>query len=130
MKYLGVDYGEKRVGIALSDDLGKLAFPHSVLLNDKDLLKSLKDICNQEGVNALVIGESKDFHGKANPIMEKAQEFANLLHAEIGLPIFWEPEFMTSLEAERIQGKNEMHDASAAALILGSYLQKQNTTNI
>ena len=44
----------------------------------------------------------------------------------LGIPIYTHPEFMTSLEAERLQGKNDMHDASAAALILKSYLDVKN----
>ena len=54
--------------------------------------------------------------------MKDIVPFAKSLETELRIPVYMHPEFMTSQEAERIQGKNSMHDASAAALILKSYL--------
>lgn len=125
MKYLGIDYGEKRVGLAVSDEEGKLAFPLDVLSNDKRLIQRIKQICNTEKIEGIVLGESKDFGGKDNVIMKDSKIFYNLLKKSLGLPIRWEIEFYTSKEAERLQGKHGMLDASAAAIILKAFLDKQ-----
>jgi len=125
MKYLGIDYGEKNVGIAVSDDSGKLAFAKTVLKNDKYLLENILKICNEEKIEAVVLGESFDFSGQPNLIMKDILIFKNKLEKISGLQVYLEPEFLTSAEAERIQGKNDKIDASAAALILKSYLEKQ-----
>lgn len=124
MRLLGIDYGLKRVGIALSDESGVFAFPHSVLKNDKNLLKNVVDICIKEGVKNIVIGESLDYKGKCNPIMEEVDLFKNMLEKELNVPVIFENETLTSAEAERTQGKGKMLDASAAAIILKSYIDR------
>ncbi len=124
MKYLGIDYGVKRVGIAVSDDSGGLAFAKTVLENDKQLLKNVLKICREEKIEKVILGESLDFSGQPNVIMKGILEFKKKL-IENNLKVYLEPEFLTSAEAERIQGKNDKLDASAAALILKSYLGKQ-----
>ena len=126
MKYLGIDYGSKRVGVAVSDEMGKFAFAKAVLVNDRMLLMAIRKICTEEKVEMIVLGESKDYQGEDNPIMKRILKHKNELEAELGLPVHLEPEFMTSAQAEHIQGKTAMHDASAAALILQSYLDRVN----
>jgi len=124
MKLLGIDFGEKRIGIAISDEEGRMAFPHSVLLNQKGLIEKFKKIINEEKIEKVVIGESKNFAGQPNAIMENIQKFIKEWKEKISTDIVFEPEFLTSIQAEKIQGKNEMLDASAAAIILQSYIDK------
>ena len=124
MRYLGIDFGKKRVGVAISDESNRLAFPLSVLPNDKTLLGAIQEIIKIEKIEQIVIGESKDFQGKPNKIMGEIEKFAKILKEKTQLVIVFEPEFMTSVQAEQLQGKNEMHDASAAAIILQSYLDR------
>ena len=124
MKYLGIDYGEKNVGIAVSDDNGKLAFAKMVLKNDKQLLENILVFCKQEKIEAVVLGDSFDFSGQPNFVRKNILNLKKVLE-EDNLRVFLEPEFLTSAEAERVQGKNDKIDASAAALILKSYLDKQ-----
>lgn len=123
MRYLGIDFGEKRVGIALSDEDGKFAFPQIVLENNSDLLRNIIDLCMKNSVETVVMGESRDFHGKINEIMWKIEGFRKQLEAT-GMKVIYEPEFMTSVQASRITGENDMLDASAAAIILQSYIDK------
>lgn len=127
MKYLGIDFGEKRVGVAVSDEEGKIAFPNAVLANDDNLLKSIVDLCMKNAVEAVVMGESRDYQGQINPIMWKIEGFKKQLEI-IGFKVIFEPEFMTSKQASQVTGENKMLDASAAAIILQSYLNKQNQT--
>lgn len=122
MKYLGIDYGEKRVGVAMTDESKTLAFPFEVMINDKNLILKLKELAKGYDVELMIIGESKDYKGKDNPIMSEIEKFRAGIEKELKVKTVYHPEFLTSLEAERIQGKNKMHDASAAAIILQSYL--------
>ena len=124
MRYLGIDFGEKRVGIAVSDEDGKIAFPNVVLVNDGDLIKNIVDLCMKNAVEVVVMGESRDYKGQINSIMWKIEGFKKQLEM-IGFKVVFEPEFMTSVQASQITGENKMLDASAAAIILQSYLNRE-----
>jgi len=144
MRYLGIDYGKKRVGVAVSDESGKFALPETVLPNNSSLMNAFKKIIAEKQIGASVLGESKNFKGEDNPIMDEIKEFKSRLEEETGLPVRFELEFMTSAAADRMNDreagqsrksglklrspktKNEMLDASAAAIILQSYLDKLN----
>lgn len=140
MKYLGIDFGSKRVGIAVSDDTGKMAFPYSVIPNNArstssgqaKLLGEIQKIIEKEKIEEIIIGESKDFKGEPNKIMSAIESFKKELEdlpaqaGKLKMKVWFEPEFMTSSQAEHIQGKTELHDASAATIILQSYLDKNN----
>ena len=122
MKYLGVDYGSKRVGLAVSDESLSFALPLSVLENSGNLINDIALICQEKNIGEIVVGESQDFSMKDNDIMKEINSFVLELKKKLNLPVHLQPEFMTSVEAERIQGKNDMLDASSASLILKSYL--------
>ena len=124
MRLLGVDYGSKRIGIALSDEGLQFAMPLAVVSNSKDTLNEVVGIAQKHGVVDIVLGESKDYKGQANAILEQSLKFKDALEQQ-GFVVHLEPEFMTSTNAERFQGKTDMLDASAAALILQSFLDKQ-----
>lgn len=125
MKYLGIDFGLKRIGIATSDDSGVMAFPKSVLKNDQDLVSTIKNLCIDERIEVVVIGDSKDSNMKDNEIMKSVRRFADVIYKETNLPIEFQLEYMTSQQAVHMQGENDMIDASAAAIILQSYLDKK-----
>ena len=125
MKYLGIDYGEKRVGIAISDVEGKVAFPKIVLENNGELIKKISDLCKESEIEAIVIGESKDYKGEDNKINPKIISFKRELSLAVKLPIFLEPEFMSSMQVEKTFGTNDMLDASAASIILQTFMDKE-----
>lgn len=122
MRYLGIDYGSKRVGVAVSDETKTFATPLIVLENTEDLITQIEKICKEQSIELIVVGDSKDFDFKENKIMEEIKPFVESLKSKLDIPIHMHPEFLTSQQAEHIQGKNEMHDASAGALILQSYI--------
>jgi len=138
MKHLGIDYGSKRVGLSISDDRGTMAFPYKILPNNMELIDSIHNICGEEEVSDIVIGESHDLSGMPNKIMGSIEEFKRNLEAELELPISFQKEFMTTIEARGRAGKESLNarkvtkekngnaDASAAALILQRYLDKKN----
>ena len=128
MRLLGIDYGSKKVGLSLTDESGTMAFPHEGVKNDIDLLKKLVSLCEEKGVEEIVIGHSINISGEDNKLQTAINELVTDLTLELGLPIHLEPEQYTSKAAERIQGRNEKLDASAAAIILDGYLQKNKNT--
>ena len=138
MRYLGIDYGSKRVGVAISDEDGSLAFPYKIIPNDMELIDNIHNICGIEEVSAIVLGESHDLSGQPNKIMGSIEEFKRNIEAELDLPVYFQKEFMTSVfargndskkenDARKIKkGKEVKIDDSAAAIILQRYLDKKN----
>ncbi len=124
MRMLGIDYGLKRVGVAVSDEKRQFALPVSVILNTPELLAEVEKLAVDHETKEIVIGESRDYKGEPNSIFEDVEKFKKELETK-GFTVYLELEFMTSVQAERIQGKNNMSDASAAAIILQSYLDRQ-----
>lgn len=124
---MGIDFGSKKVGVALSDEAQSLAFPNSVLTNDGRLLGEIAKRIKDAGVEVVVMGESRNYQGEDNTIMHSARAFADQLSAKTGCAIHFEPEMLTTKEAERLQGPSLLTDAAAAALILQSYIDKQPT---
>lgn len=129
MKILGIDYGTKKVGIAISDDTASLAFPKAVLRNSHTLLGEIKSTIESNEVKEIVVGQSLNVDGEENLLMEDIKRFVSLLEKETGLEIHLEPEFFTSEEARKGKNRGEvsqhMIDAAAAALILQRFLDKR-----
>src|SRR3989339_1247447 len=139
MKFIGIDYGTKRIGIAISDENGTLAFPKEIVLNDANTLKRIGEIIEKEKITEVVVGESVDFSGKLNALSARIEVFILELKNKFNLPIHKQKEFLTSVEArkagrnKKFLSQSQVHsrlkqiksgrvDASAAALILQRYL--------
>jgi putative holliday junction resolvase len=134
MRYLGIDYGSKRVGLALSDEAGVMGFPHSILSNSPRLIDEACALISKESVGAVVVGESRNLSGADNPIAADARAFGMLLTKRAGVPVVYESEVFTSEEARQSHHKEEKTrapqkrgriDDSAAAIILTSYLSRK-----
>lgn len=126
-RMMGIDFGSKRVGVALSDASGNFAIPRAVMPNDRTLFGEIKNMCAAHEVEAIIMGESVDYRGNANPIMKDILLFKGELERELDLPVHLEPEFMTSRQASQTQGEHPLLDASAAALILQSFIDKNKS---
>ncbi|MCI0542622.1 Holliday junction resolvase RuvX [bacterium] len=125
MRLLGIDYGTKHVGLAISDEGGALAFPLVVLPTTKKLTLEVARICEEKEISEIVIGESRDYAGKENPVQKKILEFKKELEEEMKLPVHFEPEFWTSVQARKMGGSGNHNDASAAALILQAWVDRK-----
>ncbi len=119
---MGIDFGTKRVGIALTDEGGTMAFPHAVVPNNPELVKALVRVIETKQVDEVVIGHSLDRNGGENSVQHQINELVTDLTLALGLPVHLQPEQYSTQAALRLQGRNDMTDASAAALILESYL--------
>ncbi len=134
MKYLGIDFGTKRVGVAVSDEGGTLARPVAVLKNGAGLVGEIEEIIAREGVEGIVVGESS-----GNPVQRDIDEFVAQITLATMLPIETMIEAFTSAEAHWRMGKERNAaraakapekpgdlDARAAAVILQRFLDKQS----
>src|SRR6266481_5420961 len=98
MKLMSIDYGSKRVGIASTDDAGEFALPRMVLENNVDLLRKVLDFVEENKIERIIVGESKNLKGEPNPILDEIIKFADTL-AEEGQDVVFHPEVYTSMEA-------------------------------
>ncbi len=130
MRYMGIDYGSKRVGVAFSDEEGTMGFPFEVLPNDARLSDALALLIEDQHIEGIVIGDSRDFAGNPNPIANPARALGEELLERTGVPVHYEPEMLTTQEARRDFEGNRTNkgevDSSAAALILTSYLSRHH----
>lgn len=101
MRSLGIDFGEKRIGLAISDPEGRLAVPLVTLerRNDRSALRQIAEIAQREGVGRLVLGEPVDLEGARGPFAERVRRFGERLAAMTGLPLELVGETLTSAEA-------------------------------
>ena len=128
MKYLGIDFGSKKVGFAQSDDEGRMAYPLMISPNDKVLLKDTLELIREMKFGVVVIGESVDGKGKLNPIAKEARSFGMSIENAIDVKVVFEKEWYSTVEARKQPGKEGDHDVDdqAAAIVLQRYLDKIN----
>ena len=120
MRYLGIDHGAKRIGLALSDPEGRIAFPHATVTDVAGVVLAIR----KEDVERVVVGMPRTARGERGEAARAVERFVAKLRETVQLPIEFENELFTSQLAERVSAP-ERADASAAALILQSYLDKQ-----
>ncbi len=144
MKYLGIDYGTKRIGLAVSDPLGTIAFPREILANDGELIKKIIRLIHDEGVTSVVVGKSLTLRGEENLLQRKIDAFINKLKEVLGdrVSFYLQDERMSSHAVHmNFFTKEEKHsrkrfsqkekdrktrhiDAEAAAVILQRFLDR------
>jgi len=138
-RYLGLDVGTKRIGVAVSDELGLMAQPVLTLTrkrSPRDDLRSLARLCRRFGCVGIVVGDPKHLSGEASAQGEKVRAFAEELSAMAELPLHFVDERLTSRAAHEIlyaAGKSRQQhkplvDQVAAVLILQSFLDALHKT--
>jgi putative Holliday junction resolvase len=143
MRALGIDYGERRIGLALSDATGLLASPWKKIANEANVIvaarrladevRALQGQDDEGGLGAIVIGLPRRLNGEPNDQTARVQKLAQLLAAEVSVPISLQDERLTSHEAETLlagrerdwRKRKDQLDALSAALILQDFLDTQ-----
>jgi putative holliday junction resolvase len=136
LRYLGLDVGSRRVGVAVSDELGLTAQPVLTLErkpNPREDLRSLARLARRYGVAGIVVGVPLHLSGEESPQAKKTRAFAGRLGELTGLPIHFEDERLTTREAhQRLyaagrarQTHRRVVDQVAAAMILEGFLERQ-----
>ena len=132
-KYISLDVGDVRIGVARSDIMGIVATPLEVIdRKKKKAVKRIKELCIQENTKALVVGIPKSLDGTEKRQAEKVREFIAKLNKEIeGLEIIEVDERLTTVSADRMLNesnkkgaleKRKVVDKIAAAIILQTFL--------
>ena len=131
IRWLGIDHGNSRIGLAISDELGSFAHPYRTLQAGRNAAAEIQAILKPERIGGIVIGLPKNMDGTLGPSAESAKSFGQKLGElvpEVKI-VFWD-ERLTTREAQRAlhaAGKNakqskKMIDQVAAQILLQSYL--------
>jgi len=135
MRYLAIDYGKKRIGLAICDEAETIASPLTVIAGSKDALKKIIDLVDSEEVGAIVMGLPLNMDDSTGPQAKLVERFTEELEKLIDIPIHFQDERLSTFSAEeKISAaqfttgrKKKRLDAIAAAEILQSFLEKKNT---
>lgn len=135
MRYLAIDYGDKRTGLAICDAAETIATPLAVIQSRTELLKKLANVVEREGVEAIVLGLPLNMDGSEGTQAELVFNFAEQLKAHLQIPIYFQDERLSSFSAEEKLtaahftrgGKKKRLDAVVAAEILEDFLEQKRS---
>lgn len=127
MRILGIDYGTKKIGFALSDEGQKLAFPKTVQPNVWDYVREVvRDFILKENVSEIVIGLPVGLNGYETELSNEVRAFSEKLKVDFSLPIHFENEVYSSAQIKTEESApNHQIDASSAALVLQTFLDRR-----
>ncbi len=123
-KILSIDYGLKRVGLAITDQKQKIVFPHSTLIHNKFIIEEIKKLCQREEVEKIIVGLPVGLNSRESEQTVITKKFITLLKENINIPVIEEDERLSSQMAERFSNKSK--DEISAMIILESYLQRNH----
>lgn len=134
-RILGLDPGERRIGVALSDPTGTIASPHSVIdLRLADPATAVRAICEEYDVGLIVVGLPTGLSGTEGPSAAAARALGAKVSQAAGLPVEYQDERFTTVTAEaalleggvRRDKRRDVRDKIAAAVILQAYLDRKD----
>jgi len=128
MRYLGIDYGLRRIGFAIADEDVRVAVPRGAVLrtDDAQAIGELLSLARKERIEKIIVGLPMGLDGRETEISSSVRVFGDELGVESGLPVEFENEALTTRMAAASGASGEHKDQSAAAIILQSYLDKEN----
>jgi putative holliday junction resolvase len=140
MRFLGIDHGQSKIGLALGDNEANFSLPYKIIKTE-DFFNVINNILEEENIDEIVLGLPKNLDNEDTQQTAVVYDFLNKLKEQVKLPIHLEDERMTSIMGKGMQGKYlredsrkenrkdklkiySDEDASSAALILETYLKK------
>lgn len=136
MRLMGLDYGDRRIGVAISDEMGWTAQGHSVIERRKpeEDMEKIRQIAESSGVTEIVLGLPKNMNGTIGPRGEICIAFAESLRDILQMPVHLWDERLTTVSAERAlleadvsrKKRKQVIDKMAAALILQNYMDSKS----
>ena len=134
MRSLGLDIGDERIGVAVSDPEGILASPFTIISRRDERLdvEAIIDIINQKQVERIIVGLPRSMDGSIGKQAEKVKAFVQKLCSQVDVPVEFRDERLTTVSAEHLMRttnapktrRKARYDAIAAALILQAYLDE------
>ena len=134
MRYLGIDFGERRIGVAVSDQAARMALVVGTIerRDDYSAIAELRTMAVERDVEGLVVGRPMHLDGRPSKMALRAQRFGTRLAAACKLPIHFIDEALTSVEASREHlsesGRGGGIDATSACILLQDYLDQESRT--
>jgi putative Holliday junction resolvase len=133
VKILAIDYGQKRMGIAISDSLGITAQPHPWIPNDKQLEDRLLKMIQEHQISEIVIGLPLTLKGTASQMTLEVEAFAENLRGKVSIPVELQDERFSTMESEKIliaanvsrEKRKDVRDSMVASMILQDYLERK-----
>ena len=135
MRYLALDYGRKRIGLAISDPLGITAQPAGYFINQSPkIFQEIEQLIQEREIDALVFGYPRRFNGTPGEMAKEVEKFAQKVSERVKKPIHFWDERLSTAESEQIlieadvrrSKRKEVRDAMAASLILQGFLQSKS----
>lgn len=136
-QFLGIDYGERRIGLAIGDLLTGVARVIGLLNvnSTEDSIQQIRAVCQERGVTHLVLGLPLRMNGTDSTVTTAARKFGESLQAAIGLPLIWVDERLTTAMAERVlidsdmaqEKRKKVRDQMAAQILLQNYIDSKMT---
>jgi len=134
MRYLAVDHGEKRTGLAICDKAETMASPLKVLTGQAELVSQIVKIARQENIEAIVVGLPLNMDSTEGPRAKSVRDFGAELENAAQIPVIYHDERLSSFDAEKKfaglditrKKKKKRLDAVAAASILEAYLEHKH----
>jgi len=132
-RLLGLDIGGRRIGVAISDEMGMIASPIAMIERQSDVAGRLRKLIAEYGASRLVAGLPVGLSGREGPQAAEVRAFTDALAAEVGLPLeYWDERLSTSIaeqsliaQGTRREKRKQQVDAVAASVILQGYLDNQ-----
>ncbi|MFC1600244.1 Holliday junction resolvase RuvX [Patescibacteria group bacterium] len=129
-KIIGLDWGHKRIGVAISDSDGLMAFTRTSIENDNNAISNIGEICTEENVQLIVLGYPLNLEGEKNDSTDAVEAFAEDLKEQLHVDVEFHDERLTSVQSEGIitsigikkEDRKKETDIIAASLILKNYL--------
>lgn len=136
MRYLGLDIGDRWIGVALSDPSAKLASPLTILKRSDDIadIEAIISITEQHDVGLVIVGLPRMLNGSLGIQAQKVEAFTRQLHDRIDIPVEFRDERLTTVSAHRLmrasgtkKSRRKRDDAIAAAVILQAFLDEEQS---
>ena len=129
LRFLGIDYGEAKIGLALENNEDRLSLPYKIL-SEEDFFKQIHSIIEDEEINEIVVGLPMNMKNEETQQTGKTNIFIEKLKNVIDLPVYIEDERMTSIMGGKLirshgEKSKKQDDASAASLILESFIRRK-----
>lgn len=132
---MGIDYGEKRIGIAISDPLKTFASPFTTLENDSTFLKKLTEIIVEKKIKRIILGLPSSKFDSSKRIAEKVLKLKSEIEKQYKIEvILWDEEYSSAIAKEKVvesvtkkskRRKKELLDSHSAAVILQEFLDSK-----
>ena len=130
---MGIDFGEVRIGLALSDPLQIISQPFRVIPNNVNTISEIQDIIKTEEVEKIVLGLPQNLDGEDTKKTLEVREFAEILKRNVDIPvIFWDERYSTVEANEKLKlmgysvvESRKVIDKVAASIILKDYMENQ-----